>query len=194
MRTIVEVAKRAGVSIATVSNVIHGTKRVSREVTLRVESAIRELDYYPNQLARSLKVKQTRMLGMILPNITNPHFCHVVRGAGDVTYDRGYILITANTNEQIERERRVITMLRSYRVDGILLASSPSNDMRRIQSAIGLGLPVIFIDRWAFGNWVGVELFNEEYSVQLSRETGARAAALLMDRIEDRKMGAVTIS
>lgn len=147
MATIVEVAQRAGVSIATVSNVIRGTKRVSPAVHARVQTAIRELDYYPNEIARSLKVKQTRMLGIVLPDITNPFFPEVIRGAEDSAYDRGYFLVTANTDEQIGRERRVVSALRSYRVDGILLASAPGSDTSHIQSAIASGLPVVCIDR-----------------------------------------------
>lgn len=147
MATIVEVAKRANVSIATVSNVIRGTKRVSPAVHARVQAAIRELDYYPNEIARSLKVKQTRMLGIVLPDITNPFFPEVIRGAEDSAYDRGYFLVTANTDEQIGRERRVVAALRSYRVDGVLLASAPGHDTRHIQNAIAAGLPVVCIDR-----------------------------------------------
>lgn len=147
MPTIVEVAKRARVSIATVSNVIRGTKPVSAVLKARVESAIRELDYYPNEIARSLKVKQTRILGIVLPDITNPFFPEVIRGAEDSAYDRGYFLVTANTDEQIGRERRVVAALRSYRVDGILLASAPGNDTRHIEGTIASGLPVVFIDR-----------------------------------------------
>lgn len=147
MPTIVEVAKRAGVSIATVSNVIRGTKRVSPLVQARVQEAIRELDYYPNEIARSLKVKQTRMLGMVLPDITNPFFPEIIRGAEDSAFERGYFLVTANTDEQIGRERRIVAALRSYRVDGILLASAPGNDTTHIRSTIASGLPVVCIDR-----------------------------------------------
>lgn len=147
MATIVEVAQRAGVSIATVSNFIRGTKRVSPAVQARVQAAIRELDYYPNEIARSLKVKQTRMLGIVVPDITNPFFPEVIRGAEDSAYERGYFLVTANTDEQIGRERRVVSALRSYRVDGILLASAPGRDTSHIQNAIASGLPVVCIDR-----------------------------------------------
>jgi LacI family transcriptional regulator len=72
MSTIVEVAERAGVSTATVSNVIRSTRKVSDDLTARVQAAIQELNYSPNEIARSLKVKQTRMLAMVLPDITNP--------------------------------------------------------------------------------------------------------------------------
>jgi LacI family transcriptional regulator len=147
MPTIVEVAKRASVSIATVSNVIRGTKRVSAKLQQRVQAAIEELDYSPNAIARGLKVKQTRMLGMVLPDITNPFFPGIIRGAEDTAFDRDYFLVTANTDEQIGRERRLLSALRSYRADGILLASAPGRDNSHIQSTIAAGVSVVFLDR-----------------------------------------------
>ena len=147
MSTIVEVAKRASVSIATVSNVIRGTRKVSPELQERVQTAIRELDYYPNAIARSLKVKQTRMLGMVLPDITNPFFPGIIRGAEDTAFARDYFLVTANTDEQIGRERRLVSALRSYRVDGILLATAPGNDTSHIRSTIASGVSVVCLDR-----------------------------------------------
>lgn len=147
MPTIVEVAKVAQVSVATVSNVIRESKKVSPELQERVRAAIRELDYYPNEIARSLKVKQTRMLGMVLPDITNPFFPDVIRGAEDNAFERGYFLMTANTDEKIARERRVISALRSYRADGILLASAPGSDASHILSTIQAGVSVVCLDR-----------------------------------------------
>jgi LacI family transcriptional regulator len=147
MSTIVEVAKRASVSIATVSNVIRGTKRVSPALQKRVHSAVRELDYYPNAIARSLKVKQTRILGMVLPDITNPFFPEIIRGAEDSAFERNYFLVTANTDEHIGRERRIVSALRSYRVDGILLASAPGNDISHIRKTIASGVLVVCLDR-----------------------------------------------
>jgi LacI family transcriptional regulator len=147
MSTIVEVAKRAGVSIATVSNVIRGTKRVSPALQKRVRDAVRELDYYPNAIARSLKVKQTRMLGMVLPDITNPFFPGIIRGAEDAAFERDYFLVTANTDEHIGRERRIVAALRSYRVDGILLASAPGSNASHIRSTIASGVFVVCLDR-----------------------------------------------
>ena len=147
MSTIVEVAKRASVSIATVSNVIRGTKKVSPELQERVHAAIRALDYSPNAIARGLKVKQTRMLGMVLPDITNPFFPGIIRGAEDTAFERDYFLVTANTDEQIGRERRLLSALRSYRVDGILLASAPGSDISHIRRAIASGVAMAFLDR-----------------------------------------------
>src|ERR1035437_7066423 len=147
MSTIVEVAKRASVSIATVSNVIRGTKRVSPKLQERVQAAIKELDYSPNAIARGLKVNQTRMLGMVLPDMTNPFFPGIIRGAEDTAFDRDFFLMTANTDEQIGRERRILSALRSYRVDGILLAAAPGSDTSHIKSTIAAGVSVVFLDR-----------------------------------------------
>lgn len=147
MSTIVEVAKRADVSIATVSNVIRGTKRVSPETRKRVLAAIKELDYSPNAIARGLKVKQTRMLGILVPDITNPFFPEIIRGAEETAFERGYFLVTANTDEQIGRERQLLAALRSYRADGILLASAPGADISHIRRAVEAGVAMVFLDR-----------------------------------------------
>jgi len=117
----------------------------------RVEKAIRELDYSPNEIARSLKVKQTRMLALVLPDITNPFFPEILRGAEDTAFDRGYFLMTANTDEQIGRERRILAALRSYRVDGILLASAPGKDSSHIHSIMQGGISVVCLDRTVSG-------------------------------------------
>lgn len=147
MATIIEVAKRARVSIGTVSNVMRGTARVSAGLRERVETAIRELDYHPNEIARSLKMNQTYMLGMVLPDITNPFFPEIIRGSEDQAFARGYLLVTANTDEQIERERRIVAALRSRRVDGILLACAQGSDATHIQGAIESGIPIVCLDR-----------------------------------------------
>jgi LacI family transcriptional regulator len=147
MATIVEVAKRADVSIATVSNVIRGTRRVSPKLTERVQIAIRELNYSPNEIARSLKVRQTRMLAMVLPDITNPFFPEIIRGAEDTAFERGYFLMTANTDEQIGRERRIVAALRSYRVDGVLLASASGTDTTHLKSTLDAGVALVCLDR-----------------------------------------------
>ena len=150
MSTIVEVAARAQVSTATVSNVIRGTRKVSEKRAARVKAAIRDLNYFPNEIARSLKIKQTRMLVLVLPDITNPFFPEIIRGAEDAAFARGYFLLTANTDEQPSRERRIVAALRSYRVDGILLAStedSRSHDTAHIADMVSAGVSVVCLDR-----------------------------------------------
>jgi LacI family transcriptional regulator len=147
MATIVEVAKRARASTGTVSNVIRGTVRVSPGLRARVEAAIRDLDFHPNEIARSLKVNQTYMLGMVLPDITNPFFPQVLRGAEDKALERGFLLVAANTDEQIERECRILSALRSRRVDGILLAPTRGKDIHHVRKAMESGIPIVCLDR-----------------------------------------------
>ncbi len=184
MSTIVEVAKRASVSIATVSNVIRGTKRVSPDLQERVKAAILELDYSPNAIARGLKVKQTRMLGMVLPDITNPFFPGVIRGAEDTAFDRDYFLVTANTDEQIGRERRLLGALRSYRADGILLASAPGSDVSHIRRTINSGVSVVFLDRPVAG--------VEADAVLLDNVRGARECVRHLLQLGHRRIAIIT--
>jgi LacI family transcriptional regulator, galactose operon repressor len=184
MSTIVEVAKRASVSIATVSNVIRGTKRVSPDLQERVRAAIRELDYSPNAIARGLKVKQTRMLGMVLPDITNPFFPGIIRGAEDTAFDRDYFLVTANTDEQIGRERRLLGALRSYRADGILLASAPGSDVSHIRRTIKSGVSVVFLDRLVAG--------VEGDAVLLDNVKGARECVRHLLQLGHRRIAIIT--
>jgi LacI family transcriptional regulator len=150
MSTLKQVAKEAHVSVGTVSHVIRGTAHVSPELRERVQTAIRYLEYYPGTVASDL-VKQTCMLGMVLPDITNPFFPEIMRGAEDRAYERGYLLVTADTDERIEREKKVVSAMRSRRVDGILLAAAPGKDTRHVRAAMEAGISVVCIDRSASG-------------------------------------------
>jgi LacI family transcriptional regulator len=120
---------------------------VRAELRERVEAAIRKLDYHPNHVARSLKSKQTKTLGMVISDITNPFFPLMVRGAEDAASARGYFLITFNTDDRIERERQVLSLLRSRRVDGVLLVVAPNSDASHIERLVDDGIPVVCIDR-----------------------------------------------
>lgn len=148
MTTIKEVAQRAKVSVGTVSNVISGTVPVSPRLRKRVLASIRELDFHPNQLARSLKKQQTEMLGMIISDIANPFFPLVVRGAEDAAWKEDYLLITFNTDDDVKRERQVFSTLRSRRVDGVLLVVAPTDgDISHIQRTVASGIPIVCLDR-----------------------------------------------
>src|ERR1035441_3910437 len=99
MPTIYDVAKKAGVSIATVSAVLNRTAYVSPELTKRVKDAVQELDYTVNYLARSLQTKSTKTIGVLIPGeaAPDPFFGEVVRGAEDVFRNKGYLLILGHT-------------------------------------------------------------------------------------------------
>jgi len=149
MATIKDVARQAGVSVGTVSNILSGSVPVGAKLSERVYAAIRKLDYHPNYVARSLKAKATKMLGMIISDITNPFFPQVVRGAEDCSSKYGYLLVAFNTDDQVEREKQALSVFRSRRVDGILLVVSPcpDGDVSHIRNTAESGIPIVCLDR-----------------------------------------------
>jgi LacI family transcriptional regulator len=149
MATIKEVARRARVSVGTVSNVLSGSPTVAQELRKRVESVIRELNFQPNHVARSLKSRRSNTIGMIISDITNPFFPLVVRGAEAAAQKAGYVLNIFNTDDQFERERQVFSLLRTRRVDGVLavVAPNPSRDVTHLVNTVEAGIPVVCLDR-----------------------------------------------
>jgi DNA-binding LacI/PurR family transcriptional regulator len=148
MPTIKEVADLAGVAVGTVSHVITGSVPVSEPLRRKVLAAIRELDYHPNHVARSLKTSKTRTLGIIVPDMTIPYFPKVIRGAEAAARARGYSLIAVNSDDNGDRQRDLLSLLRSQRVEGILLvvaaAPTPVNQISRMMEA---GVRLVCLDR-----------------------------------------------
>ena len=144
-----DVARLANVSIATVSAVINGKDGVSAKLTGRVQNAMTTLDYHPDLVARSLKLGRTHVIGMVVPDVTNPFHTEVMRGVEDEARLNGYSLMLCNSNEDPAQEQHLLGMLFSQRVDGVLLASSDSSAAYDI-----LGkkrFPVVLIDRVPVG-------------------------------------------
>lgn len=148
MPSIKKVAELAGVSVGTVSHVVTGSVRVSEPLRLKVQAAIRQLNYHPNHVARSLKTSKTRTLGIIVPDMTIPFFPQVIRGAEKAATARGYSLISVNSDDDGERQKELFSLLRSQRVEGILLviAAAPT-PLGQISQIIGAGIPVVCLDR-----------------------------------------------
>lgn len=147
---IYDVAKRAGVSVFTVSAVINKTGQASVALQRRVEAAVRELNYRPNLLARSLAKQKTHLLGMIVTDISNPFFPLVVRGAEDTAQKAGYSVLLCNSDNQKEKEEKYLDLLVSNRVDGILLTVAPGS----VSPSVGRMLadakvPVVLVMRTA---------------------------------------------
>jgi LacI family transcriptional regulator, galactose operon repressor len=143
-----ELAKKAGVSVGTVSNVLAGTVPVSPERRKRVLEAIRETRYHPNFVARSLKLNRTKILGIVIADITNLFFALLLRGAEDVAIRRGYALLGFNSDDRLEREKYIFGVLRSRRVDGLLLVVAPGPKSRpHILDMLKLGTPIVCLDR-----------------------------------------------
>lgn len=146
MVTINDVAKRAGVAPITVSRVINNSGYASLETRQRVEAAVEELGYVPSGPARSLRLKRTNSIALVLTDITNPFFTTVARGVEDVASAAGYTVTYCNTDEKESKEKKNIELLLQQQVDGILLvpASSRTGAVETIQ---GHDIPVVVLDR-----------------------------------------------
>ena len=148
--TLKELAARLGVHPSTVSRVANGdpSLRVAAGTRDRIEALLRETAYRPNGIARSLKLRQTFVLGMIVPDVTNPFFAALYRGIEDVSLPRGYNVILCNTDDSPERERSQLQMLAERRVDGLVLASARLRDpsIRRLRSQ---GVPHVLVNRFS---------------------------------------------
>lgn len=147
--TIQEVARRAKVSVGTVSNVLNDSNAVSSQLLRRVQQAMRDLNYHPNNHARSLKSRRSSVIGIVISDITNPFFPLVLRGVESAIVQHGYMLTIFNTDDDLERERQIFSLLRTHRVDGMLavVAPNPANDVSHIVQAIDMGIPVVCLDR-----------------------------------------------
>ncbi|MFU0852545.1 ribose operon transcriptional repressor RbsR [Kluyvera cryocrescens] len=148
MATMKDVARLAGVSTSTVSHVINKDRFVSDAITGKVDAAIKELNYAPSALARSLKLNQTRTIGMLITASTNPFYSELVRGVERSCFERGYSLVLCNTEGDEQRMNRNLETLMQKRVDGLLLLCTETHQpsleiMQRYPS-----IPSVMMD-WA---------------------------------------------
>lgn len=146
MITMKDVARRAGVSTATVSHVINETRFVSDELKARVYQAMRELNYRPNAIARSLRRKKTQNVGMIVPDISYPFLAEVARGVEDAGFELGYNVIVCDSDGDLEREADYIRLLQEKKVDGIVFVAAGESSSH-VQTLIEQGMPVVVCDR-----------------------------------------------
>lgn len=122
--TIADVAARAGVSTATVSRVLAGLGGARPETRERILSSARDLGFRPSGVARSLKLRTTRTLGLVITDIGNPFFPELVRAVEVAARERGYAVLLCNAGEDGEREASYLELLAARRVDGVVIASS----------------------------------------------------------------------
>lgn len=146
MATLRDVARRAGVSIATVSYVLNGTRPVSLEVEARVREAAAALQYRPNRLARGLRRKRTHVLGLIVPDSANPFFAEVARGLEDLSFAHDYSLILCNSDGDPIKEQRYLGVLIEQQVDGIALVSVSATPAH-LAILQERGIPFVVVDR-----------------------------------------------
>jgi DNA-binding LacI/PurR family transcriptional regulator len=175
------IAKVAGVSIGTVSHVINGKVAVSASLRERVLEAIRLLEYQPSQMARGLRRNTTDMIGMIIPDITNPFFPAVVRGAEDIAYTGSFRLLLCNSDNDASKEAAYFNELRTFRPAGVIVI--PSGGTTLLTQLRADDPPLIFVDRCPVG-WKGdaVVTANESGAVKATQyliEMGHRRLAMI---------------
>jgi len=182
--TMRQIAELAGVSIGTVSHVINETAAVRPKLRDRVLEAIHSLGYQPSALARGLRRNQTNMLGMVIPDITNPFFPGVVRGVEDVAFKRSFRVILCNADNDPSKEASYVRELRSYHIAGLLIIPAASADSAiHLRAYASASVPVVCIDRVPEG-WKGdaVLVANEEGSYSVTRhmiQMGHRRLAVI---------------
>jgi LacI family transcriptional regulator len=146
--SIYDVARESKVSVFTVSAVINDKKHVGKKLRERVEAAIRKLNYRPNLIARSLAKQRTHTIGMIVPDIANPFFPMVVRGAEDAAQKHGYNLLLCNSDDTLAKEETAVELLLSKRVDGILLTKAAEDFRPSLMQMIKeVNIPFVLVMR-----------------------------------------------
>ncbi|WOX08871.1 LacI family DNA-binding transcriptional regulator [Streptomyces sp. N50] len=146
MATMVDVARSAGVSVATVSHVLNGTRPVLPSTREAVLAAIEELGYTPNTLARSLVTSRTRSIGLAVSAISNPYFTEILQGVEAGALEQGYSLLIADPHDDPEHERTVVQLLHERRVDGMIVAPSAAPDAL-VAYLARHSVPTVFLDR-----------------------------------------------
>jgi LacI family transcriptional regulator len=181
--TVHDVAKRAGVSAMTVSRVINGGVGVRPETRRRVERAVTELDFVPNGVARGLMSKRTGALGLIVPDIVNPFFAIVVRGAETVARRAGYRLLLCNSEGDLGLERQYVEDMIANRVEGLLIAPVGDRSKPNLMPFVRRKFPFVLIDRSVAG--LPCDL------VQADSVAGARTLMNHLISVGHRRIGAI---
>jgi LacI family transcriptional regulator len=160
--TIKDVARLSGVSPMTVSRVINASERVHPDTRRRVEQAISELGYVPSRLARGLSGRRTGTLALIVPDVANPFFTLIVRGAEDVARRAGYRVLLCDTRSDLAVEHEVIEEMLAHRVEGIVIAPVDDRSRSDLRRLVKFGVPYVLIDRTVPGIESDVVLGDSE--------------------------------
>lgn len=164
-----DIAKELGLSQATVSKVLRKHPDISEKTRLRVLERVKELDYQPNTLARSLVTGRSFLIGFVAPTLLHPFFAEIARAISTAVREKGYFLIVSSSEEDPELEREEISRLLSRRLDALVIASA-ATDLEQFNRMDKMAQPYVLVDRDLNGiaaNFVGV---NEEKAGRLATE------------------------
>ncbi|YCA45546.1 LacI family transcriptional regulator [Bacillus sp. JZ8] len=142
--TIRSVAEEAGVSIGTVSKVINDSGKISEKTRKKVFQAMQKLNYKPDAAAASLRGKRTKLIGLLVPDISNPFYAGIARSIEDRSHEVGLNVMLCSTDNNTEKERNYLALLTSQRVDGLVVASAFRSTVL-LQETIDRGIPSVLI-------------------------------------------------
>lgn len=159
--TIREVAKAAGASVSTISAVLNKSDYVSTKMRSRIERAIKELKYRPNDLARALRLQKTHSIAIVVPDLSNNFYIELVRGAKDYSASANYTVLIGDSRERWEEERNYLDSFQRRRIDGVVRVPAIDAPSGKVKSVLG-NLPVVYADRYprsrdAYVGRVGVD-------------------------------------
>lgn len=188
MAALIDVARRAGVSPSTASRALNRPELVSREVVARVRAIAEELGYAPNPFARSLRVQDSRTLGLIVPDSTNPFFAEVAKGIEAACFGAGYTLVLCNSERSLAKEAAQARVLYEKRVDGVLMFNASDASAATIEWLGARDLPVVLLERRPAGPAVDCVVSDNAGGVRAAIEhlaaLGHRRIGCLMGDLE----------
>lgn len=141
-----DVAKKAGVSVGTVSNVLNNPDKVSEKSVAKVQTAIDLLGFVRNDAARQLRAGKSRSIGLVVLDVRNPFFAEVARGTEEAAEEHGLSVLFANSDENLDREKNLLVLFEEQRVAGILV-SPLSSELAEIKRIRDRGTPIVLVDR-----------------------------------------------
>jgi LacI family transcriptional regulator len=160
--TIADVARKAGVSVSTVSHVVNGTRRVSPATTSAVRAVIDATGYHPNVLARALKTATTQTVGIAISATANPYFSDIICAIETECARLGMMVFLSDTQDDPARELAVLVALHQRRVDGVIFAPSPDPERRALTYLRETRLPCVLVDRTPDPSFDQVGVNNRE--------------------------------
>lgn len=201
--SIKDIASHVGVSTALVSYVLNNKKegRISKEAVAKIKQAAIDLNYVPNQIARSLKSQKTDTIGLIVADIANPYSSQIARIIEDEAQKNGYSVIFGSSDESAEKTQNLIFLLLNRQVDGFIIAL-PEHAEKQLNYLNGIGIPFVLFDRYypevetnfvAIDNWIAASQAVQHLRDNGRKQIGVVSYETTLHHLSERKRGATDL-